>query len=336
MLSLIEQMMQPGFYPHPVREPIPLIQTHISSVLLTGEYAYKVKKPVNFGFLDFSTLEARHHFCQQELHLNQVNAPEIYLEVLPITQIENRFVLGGKGQVVEYVLKMKQFPQAGVLANLLEQGKLSCAHMAQLGRVLAQFHAQAQTNDYIRAFGSISKIRASFEENLQYSRKFIGVTQTQQQHEETKQFTDDFLTQNRELLLKRQQNGFIRECHGDSHLGNICLWQNKIILFDRIEFNEPFRFVDVMYDVAFTVMDLEAQGRKDLAQAFLNIYIEQTGDGEGLQILPFYLIRQAWVRGKVNSLLLDESDVTPQAKKKARQNALNYYHLAWDYTRRLM
>ncbi len=331
--ALIRQMMEPDFYPHLVKERIELVQTHISYVLLTGNYAYKVKKSVNFGFLDFSPLPARQYFCQEELRLNQVNAPEIYLEVLPITKTGDKFTLNGAGEIVEYALKMKQFSQAGLLGNLLQQGKLTGAQLEELGRVVAQFHAQAHRSNYINTFGSVSQIRKAFDENYQQTKKYLGSVQTPLQYEETKQFTDDFFTQEKELLVARQNQGWIRECHGDLHLDNICLWQNKILLFDRIEFNESFRFVDVMYDIAFTVMDLQAQGHQDLSYIFLNSYIEQTGDWQGLEILPLYLSRQAYVRAKVNSFLLNESDVTPEAKAKARRNAAHYYNLAWQYTR---
>ncbi len=331
--ALIEQMMQPGFYPHPVTEPIQLIQTHVSYVFLTGDYAYKVKKPVNFGFLDFSTLERRQHFCLEELRMNQPIAPEIYLEVLPIAQADSKFVLGGADQAVEYALKMCQFPQDTLFINLFEQGKLTEAHMEELGKIVAQFHTHATTNDYIRSFGEVSKIREAFDENYQQTEKYIGGPQTQQQFEETKQFTDTFFEQRPELFTTRRENDRIRECHGDLHLRNICLWSDKIQLFDRIEFNEPFRFVDVMYDIGFAVMDLEARGRKDLGNAFLNTYLEQTGDWEGLQVLPLYLSRQAYVRAKVTSFLLDDSGVPEDAKQEAAMVASNYYRLAWEYTK---
>ncbi|MCA1995329.1 MAG: AAA family ATPase, partial [Coleofasciculus sp. S288] len=331
--SLIEQMMQPGFYPHPVTEPIQLIQTHVSYVFLTGDYAYKVKKPVNFGFLDFSTLEKRQHFCLEELRMNQPIAPEIYLEVLAIAQEGETFVLAGKGQPVDYALKMCQFPQESLFINLFEQGKLTEAHMEELGRVAAQFHAKAPTNDYIRSFGEVSKIREAFDENYQQTEKYIGRPQTQQQFEETKHFSDTFFEQRQDLFTTRRENNWIRECHGDLHLRNICLWHDKIQLFDRIEFNEPFRFVDVMYDVGFAVMDLEARGRKDLGNAFLNTYVEQTGDWEGLQVLPLYLSRQAYVRAKVNSFLLDDPGVPEEAKQEAATVASDYYRLAWEYTK---
>ena len=330
---LIQQMLQSGFYPHQVMEPIQVIQTHISYVLLTGDYVYKLKKPVNFGFLDFSTLDKREHFCHEELRLNQRGAPELYLDVLPITQAENQYQLGGAGQPVEYALKLRQFPQEALLISMFEQGHLSEAELEELGRVVAQYHAKAETSDYIRSFGEIIQVRAGVEENYEQTEKCIGGPQTQAQFDETKQYTDNFFAQRLGLFASRIQNNWIRECHGDLHLGNICCWQDKILLFDCIEFNEQFRFVDVMFDVAFIVMDLEARQRTDLGNVFLNTYVEQTGDWEGLQILPLYLSRQAYVRAKVNSFLLDDPSVPNAKKEEARATAAHYYHLAWQYTK---
>lgn len=330
---LIEQMMQSGFYPHPVTEPIELIQTHISYVLLTGEHVYKVKKPVNFGFLDFSTLEQRRHFCHEELRMNQRGAPGLYLDVLPIVQVENQYQLGGTGEVVEYALHLKQFPQEALFITMFEQDKLKEADLEKLGQVVAQYHAEAAVNDYIRSFGEVTQVRAAIDENYEQTNKYIGGPQTQAQFEATKHYTDDFFAQRPELFVSRMQNNYIRECHGDLHLKNICCWQDRILLFDCIEFNEPFRFVDVMYDVAFTVMDLEARQRQDLGNAFLNSYVEQTGDWEGLQVLPLYLSRQAYVRAKVNSFLLDDPAIAAAIKQEAATTAANYYHLAWEYTK---
>ena len=331
--ALIQQMQQPDFYPHPVTEPIKLIQTHVSYVFLTGDYAYKVKKPVNFGFLDFSTLAKREHFCREELRMNQTLAPDIYLEVLPITTAADKFSLEGKGEASEYTLKMQQFPQENLLSEMFASGKLTEAHMAELGTLVAQFHAQTSTNEYILSFGDIPAIKAAFTENYQQTEKYIGTVQTQQQYQETQQFTDNFFATRAELFKSRQQQHKIRECHGDLHLRNICLWQDRIQLFDRIEFNEPFRFVDVMYDVAFAVMDLDARGRKDLGNIFLNTYLEHTGDWEGVQVLALYLSRQAYVRAKVTSFLLDDPAIAPADKEQASQTAAAYYQLAWRYTK---
>lgn len=330
--SLIEAMLQPSFYAHSVSEPIELIQTHISYVFLTGVFAYKVKKAVNFGFLDFSTLEKRQHFCAEELRLNRRGAPELYLEVLPVTQGEHQFKLNGVGEPVEYVLKMLQFPQETLFSTMFEQNELTQLHLEQLGRVVAQYHAQAQTNDHIRSFGEVEQVRDAINKNYQQTKKYVGSLQIQSRFLETKQYTDSFFEERSQLFNSRIESNKIRECHGDLHLRNICLWQEKILLFDCIEFNEPFRFVDVMYDVAFTVMDLEARQRPDLSNIFLNTYVEQTGDWEGLQVLPLYLSRQAYVRAKVNSLLLDDPAVGAAAQQEASVAATRYYQLAWAYT----
>ena len=337
---LIQQMLEPGFYPHGVTEPVHLIQTHISFVLLTGDYTYKIKKPVNFGFLDYSTLAKRLHFCTQELLMNQRTAPEIYLEVLPIIQTGDSFQLGSNLPAttsaeitVEYVLKMREFPQDSLLLSLLERGRLTEQLMAELGREVANFHSTAISNSYIRRFGEVSQIRTAIDNNYLISEKYIGEPQTQTQYQETKDYTDAFFANNPELFNRRIAHNKIRECHGDLHLRNIALWQDKILLFDCIEFNEQFRFVDVMYDVAFTVMDLESRGRRDLGNAFLNTYIEQTGDWEGLQLLPLYLSRQAYVRAKVTSLMLDDPAISTAQKAEISQTAAHYYKLAWQYTK---
>ncbi|MDB9304141.1 AAA family ATPase [Nodularia spumigena CS-591/12] len=330
---LIQQMLQPGFYPHKVTEPIQLIQTHISYVLLTGDYAYKLKKAVNFGFLDFSTLEKRKHFCQEELRLNQRGAAQLYLEVLPVTMVDEQHHLAGTGKAVEYALKMRQFPQELLFSTLFEQGKLNETHLEDLGKVVAQYHAKSATDDYIRSFGEVPQVRAAIDENYQQTEKYIGGPQTPKQFQETKKYTDNFFVERPELFTRRVENNYIRECHGDLHLRNIALWNDQITLFDCIEFNEPFRFVDVMYDVAFTVMDLEARHSPNLANAFLNTYVEQTGDWEGLQVLPLYLSRQAYVRAKVTSFLLDDPSIPETVKEEAAKTAAQYYTQAWEYTK---
>lgn len=330
--ALIQQMLQPGFYPHTVQEPIELVQTHISYVILTGDYAYKLKKSVNFGFLDFSTLEKRQHFCEEELRLNQRGAAELYLEVLPITVVDGEHHLGGSGKPVEYALKMRQFPQECLLSTMFEEKTLNEVHMEQLGRVVAEYHARSRTDDYIRTFGEVLQVRAALDENYQQTDKYIGGPQTQKQLKQTKEYTDNFFAQRPQLFTKRIEDNYIRECHGDLHLRNIALWQGKMLLFDCIEFNEPFRFVDVMYDVAFTVMDLAARQRPDLGNAFLNTYVEETGDWEGLEVLPLYLSRQAYVRAKVTSFLLDDPNIPEITKEKASKTAAEYYKLAWEYT----
>jgi uncharacterized protein len=325
-------MLTPEFYPHPVTMPIESIQTHASYVLLTGDFAYKLKKPVNFGFLDYSTLAKRHHFCQEELRLNQRGARELYLEVVAISKSGNDYHLGSDGELVDYAVKMVQFPQEGLLSQMFELGTISDPDIVEMGRVVAEFHNLVRTDEYISSFGKIDRLKISIDDNYRQTEKYIGRAQTERQYIETRAYTDRFLVECEELLLDRIAGGFIRECHGDLHLRNICQWQDKILLFDCIEFNESFRFVDTMYDVAFAVMDLEFRGRKDLANLFLNTYIEQTGDWEGVRVLPLYLCRQAYVRAKVTSFLLDDFGISLPERATAAKTAAVYYRQAWQYT----
>ena len=331
--ALVQKMLRPEFYPHPVTEPIGFVQTHISYVFLTGDYAYKAKKPMNFGFLDYSTLEKRQHFCSEELRMNQRGAPGLYLEVLPITQAGAEFELGGSGEAVEYVVKMRQFPETSLLSSLFEKGQLTEELLVELAKAIATFHKTCPSSDYIRSFGEVAQVRQAFDENYQQTEGYIGGPQTQQQFDETKAYTDQFFSDRADLFTNRIQNNWIRECHGDLHLGNICQWQNQLMLFDCIEFNEQFRFVDVMFDVAYIVMDLEVRNRRDLSAIFISTYIEQTGDWEGLQVLPIYVDRQTYVRAKVTSFMLNDPGVPDAEKQKGSEKAALYYRLAWEYAK---
>lgn len=330
--ALIQQMQSPEFYSHPVETPIRLLQTHISYVLLTGDFAYKVKKPLDFGFLNYSTLEKRQHFCYEELRLNQRGAALLYLDVLPITQSEQTFKLNGQGNIVEYAIKMRQFPQDTLLNHLFDEGHLTESLLNELAIAIADFHSSAHTDDYIRGFGTVEAIRTAFDENYEQTKHYIGGPQTQQQFDETRSYTDTFFSEREALFQRRVQDGWVRECHGDLHLGNICYWNNTLHLFDCIEFNEDFRFVDVMFDIAYIVMDLEMQQRKDLSAAFLNAYVERTGDWDGLEVLPIYVNRQSYVRAKVTSFMLDDPSVDAETKANASAKAAKYYNLAWQYT----
>jgi aminoglycoside phosphotransferase family enzyme/predicted kinase len=328
--ALIQQMCEPEFYPHEVTAPICLMQTHVSYVLLTGDYAYKVKKPVNFGFLDYSTLAQRQHFCEEELRLNQRTAAPLYLGVVPIGQTGDGYHLGADGDPVEYAVKMVQFPQETLLSALYERGQLTEDLIRELAETVAAFHQQAETNDHIRRYGQVNQIRQAFDENYEQTVGFIGGPQTQAQFDETKRYSDQFFATQTDLFQQRLDQNWIRACHGDLHLNNICYWQEHLYLFDCIEFNEPFRYVDVMYDVGFVVMDLMAKGCPTLATAFINHYVEQTGDWQGLKLLPLYISRQAYVRAKVTSFLLNDPSVNAAAKVQASDVAAQYYRLAWS------
>jgi len=331
---LIKRMLARDFYPHPTVDPIQLIQTHISYVFLTGSYVYKVKKAVNLGFLDFTLLDRRRHFCQEEIRLNQRGAPGIYLECLPVSATQNDFCLDGPGAPVEYAVKMRQFPQERLFNNLLVSGQLADSLIERLARTLADYHAGAMSNNTIVEYGRPERVQHLINQNYLQTMRFIGGSQTPAQYQITREFTDSFIRDSGPLMEKRIQAGKIRECHGDLHLGNICWWEGKVLLFDCIEFNESFRFIDVMQDATFTAMDLDAQGRRDLSTAFINAYAERTGDWDGLPLLPLYLCRHAYVRAKVNSLLSEDAGAPPQTRKSALATAADYFRLAAQYANR--
>ena len=336
---LIQRMLQPDFYPHPVVAPVTLIQTHVSYVLLTGEYVYKLKKPVDFGFLDYSSLDKRQHFCHEELRLNQRGAGSLYLAVVPLTQAGDRFELDGSGKPVEYAVKMRQFPQSALLSDQFEKGLLDEAKVRSLATTIAQFHNKTETNDHVRSYGTIPAIRQAFDENYEQTTDFVGgdavnKPQTQQQFDETKAYTDHFFATQQDLFQQRLDQDRIRACHGDLHLGNICEWEDQIYLFDCIEFNEPFRFVDTMFDIGYIIMDLELADRSDLSAIFLNQYVEETGDYEGLEILPLYVSRQSYVRAKVISFMLNDPSVPQAERQAASKKAAAYYRLAWSYVQK--
>jgi hypothetical protein len=339
---LIQSMLQPEFYFHPVVEPIQLIQTHISYVLLTGEYAYKIKKPVRFSFLDFSTLEQRKHFCQEELRLNRRLSPKLYLAVLPIVATPHQYPVPfrllpateslGTADIVEYAVQMRQFSQDALFSRMLAKGELSISHMQALGECVASFHLSARADEEVRLFGSPEVIRAVVEDNYRAMIPYVSRIQIQNSFEQTRAFMDRFLREHEGWFRQRQEQGKIRECHGDLHLNNVCLYQDQIQIFDCIEFNEKFRNIDGVYEIAFMVMDLDFQGRRDLANVFLNTYLEHTGDYWGAVLLPFYCSLRASIRAEVSLFLLDDPNVPPEEKEQAQRRAVAYHRLAWSYT----
>jgi aminoglycoside phosphotransferase family enzyme/predicted kinase len=333
--AVIQALLQPALYDHPVQPPFRVLQTHAAYVVLTGDYAYKVKKPVNLGFLDFSTLEKRKFFCHEELRLNGRHTPDIYLAVVPISQHHGAFQLGsGAGEIVEYALQMRQFPQSALLSAMFARAELTLEHMTMLGQRVAAMHALAPTDAAIQAFGSLAAIEQVIADNYRSGAAYIGRDQTQQQYDETKAFSAALLQAHPDWFAQRQSSGMIRECHGDLHLNNVYYQAGEMHPFDCIEFNPAFRNIDVLYDVAFMLMDLDVRGRRDLAYQFLNSYLEQTADYAGAVLLPLYTSMRAYVRAKVQSLLGDDRHLSAPDRAEIHQQAARYYHQAWEYTRR--
>ena len=270
--SLIAALQNPALYPHPV-DGFQVIETHISWVLLTGPYAYKVKKPVNFGFLDFTSLEARGHFCAEELRLNQRLTDDLYLEVLPVTGSAEAPQLGGEGPAIEYVLKMRQFPQNGLLSTLQANGELTTAHIDEMAEQIARFHLSAPKVPAGHEAGTPDSVMAPVRQNFEQIRPFLSDKADLLQLDALQAWAESSFERLKPLLAQRKAEGFIRECHGDIHLGNATVIDGKVVIFDCIEFNEPFRFTDVYADTGFLAMDLEDRGLKCLARRFISQYL---------------------------------------------------------------
>ena len=337
--ELIKALQNPTLYDHPT-EAFKVLETHISWVLLTGSYAYKIKKPVNFGFLDFSSLEKRKHFCEQELHLNRRLAPSLYLDVVSISGAITNPVIGSaanKGSVhpFEYALKMTQFPQDGIFSTLQEKRALTSRHINELSIMLSNFHQEVKISPVNSAFGTPDSILAPVEENfhqIESQLNTLGLEYINTLHS-IKEWALSSFQRLRPLIEKRKAQGFIRECHGDLHLGNITLFNNDLVIFDCIEFNPSLRWVDVISDLAFLIMDLEKRGEVAYANKLCNTYIELTGDYEGMSLLYFYKSYRALVRAKVAVLSIDatESIKTTETNHSLMNEFQQYINLADNY-----
>ncbi|ERI50269.1 hypothetical protein N878_09330 [Pseudomonas sp. EGD-AK9] len=328
--ALIAALQNPALYPHPV-EGFQLIETHISWVLLTGPYAYKVKKPVNFGFLDFTDLAARKHFCEEELRLNQRLTDDLYLEVLAIGGSAEAPVLGGETPAIEYALKMRQFPQEQLLSAVQARGELGDAHIDALAEQIAAFHLSAPRVPQDHPLGTAEAVMAPVQQNFEQIRPLLADKADLQQLDALEAWAQSSYARLQPLLTERKAQGFIRECHGDIHLGNVAQIDGRVVLFDCIEFNEPFRLIDVTADAAFLAMDLEDRGLKCLSWRFVSAWLERTGDYAALQLLNFYKAYRAMVRGKVALFRLGQEQDPVQRAVILRQYRA-YAALAESYS----
>jgi aminoglycoside phosphotransferase family enzyme/predicted kinase len=333
--EIIEAMGSPGFYPH-APAGVEHLQTHISHIFLTGTRAYKVKKAVDMGFLDFGSLERRIHFCQEELRLNRRLAPHIYLAVLAIVRTPMGLALAPLetpgAPVLEVCLEMAQMEPGRQMDELLDQGLVRPEQVAQLGRLLAGFHAQAAGGPAVEFHGRPEQIRLNVEENFRQTENYQEVSVAPGRWLAIRDYSLGFLEQRRELLESRVRQGRIRDGHGDLHSGNINLPSHgPPIIFDCIEFNERFRFQDAACDLAFLAMDLDFHGRRDLAGLLVDSYVEASGD-QGLgQVLDFYKCYRAVVRAKIHGFMFDGPGGDAAHKFHDIQKARAYFRLAARY-----
>jgi len=328
--QVVEALMKPEAYDE---EPgrIELTQTHISFVFLTRNFVYKVKKAVDLGFLDFTTLEKRRFFCEKELELNRRLCGDMYLEVVPINR-SNIIKIKGEGETVEYAVKMKRMPQEKMMNKLLEEKKVDSKLIDGIAKIIADFHSKAETNRRISEFGSLAIIETNWNENFEQTREFVGKTISMKDFKLIRERIEDFMKNNVPLFEKRMVEGRVRDCHGDIHSGNIFV-TDRIYIFDAIEFNERFRYSDVTSDIAFLAMDLDFKERTDLSNFFVRRYIEYSGDQELTELLPFYKCYRAYVRGKVVSFKLKDPSVGSEEKSAAMKEAKAYFKLATTYAK---
>jgi aminoglycoside phosphotransferase family enzyme/predicted kinase len=297
-INLIKALSNATAYQHEVDE-ISVIETHISWVLLTGQYAYKIKKPVKFSFLDFSTLEQRRFFCHEELRLNKRLAADLYLAVVPITGSLDDVKMDGLGEILDYAVKMHQFPAGLTLSERVASKQLNPVEIDQLSEIIATFHQSVATANQASPYGCKDDINYWFNENFAPINALLIDPKLQQQLQAIERWGHQEWQNKAEFMTHRKQQGFIRECHGDLHLSNMTLINGNVTLFDCLEFNPLLRWIDVISEVAFVLIDLLHVHEESLAFRLLNRYLQLTGDYQGVLLLRYYLVYRALVSAKV-------------------------------------
>jgi hypothetical protein len=323
----LDALQDPALYDYPV-ERFEVIETHISWVLLTGRYVYKLKKPVNFGFVDFSSLEKRRFFCHEELRLNQRLAPDWYLDVVPITGSVERPRWGGPGPAIEYAVKMRQFPPEARLDLVLARGELTPARLDTLVEAVAEFHGRSAVAGIATPFGTPERVAERVRENLVTIQERAIAPEDDPRIQELARESEAGSAVLAKTFTGRKRDGFVRECHGDLHLGNIAWVDEQPLIFDCIEFNEDLRWIDVMSEIAFLVMDLSDRGAAPLAHRALNAYLEATGDYAGLRVFGYYHAYRALVRAKVACLAWSQTGPDDAARARLMGEYRGYLDLA--------
>ena len=320
---LITALLRPGTFGTSI-EDVQHIQTHISHVILAGQYAYKLKKPLNLGFLDFSTLAQRRHCCEEELRLNRRLAPDLYLQVVQITGTLDAPLFGGEGPVLDYAVKMRRFSQSELLSENLPDRQT----LHRLAAQVAEFHLAIPAADPTTPYGTPERVLHPMLENFAQIRQ-IGLPDLELSRlDPLESWTRSQGQQLDDLLWQRKRQGQIRECHGDMHLGNITRYQGRLQVFDGIEFNPNLSWIDTQNDVGFLLMDLQHRGLKGEAADFLNRYLELTGDYPGLPLLRFYQTYRAMVRAKVAAIRLNQGGLSDQQRRDLLAEYLGYIELA--------
>jgi len=329
--DLVASMSNPAFYPHGP-DDVQLIQTHISWIFIAGDLVYKVKKAVDFGFLDFTTLEKRKYYCEQEVVLNRRFAPDVYVDVVAITEDGGGTLRPvGEGAVIEYAVEMKKIPEERMLYRLMEAGRVTEDDVRRVGRYLARIYGDIPSDERAQKFGTSEVIATNVLENFDQTRRYREGPVSTAAFDALEAWSRSFMEKNRPLFSARGEKEYIKDCHGDLHLQHICIEGDAISIFDCIEFNERFRFGDVASDVAFLSMDFDFNGRRDLGDIFVSAYVDESGDTSLPDLLKFYKVYRAMVRAKVTSFMLDDETLDAASREEVFRKAKRYYDLAHEY-----
>ena len=327
--DLAQALLNPDCYPG-TPSHIKLVQTSTSYVFLTGDFAYKIKKPVDPGYLDYTTLDKRHFYCKREVSLNRRLCPDIYLDTISINEGRDGLTVEGKGKTLEYAVKMKQMPASSMLNALLDTDDITSSVIYDIARKLAEFHGKAATSETISDYGDIEFILTGTEENFIGSIRYISKTISQKSYRAIKDYTNGFIENNTELFYERISDCKIKDCHGDLRVKHICA-TDDIYIFDCIEFNDSLRYSDVASEVAFLAMDLDRYGRADLSHSFVDAYISITGDEDLPDILNFYKCYRAYYRGRIESMKLEIPNISEEQIAEITESAGKYFELAESY-----
>lgn len=331
--NMIKSLLKTDAYPE-AADSVELIQTHVSWIFLAGDMAYKIKKPVDFGFLNFSTIDRRRFYCHEEIRLNSRLCPDIYLGVVEVREAPGGAAFTGPGQVIDYAVKMRRLPAERMLDRLVERGEATLDDMRAVAKVIAAFHQAAATSPAISVYGQLERIMANWQENFAQSAANSHTPLSPPELEVIRDWVTSVIENRTGIFDKRIAGGFIRECDGDIHLENICLTGGQIYIFDCIEFNERFRYCDTAADVAFLLMDLDYHRRHDLAEAVLDEYLAASGDVGLCDVIVFYKLYRAFVRGKVESLRQSDAGIEQEERERAGMRAAAYFRLARGYIER--
>jgi aminoglycoside phosphotransferase family enzyme len=331
-IKMIKDLMNPSAYPE-MSKNIVLAHTHISNVFIGNEFVYKIKKPVNFGFLDFSTLEKRKYYCKKEVELNNRFSIGVYLGVYPVTFNGTKYKTDGNGKIVDYAVKMKRLSDKNLMKSRFKNKTITSEDIIRIGKAIAAFHKISKNSEEINKFGHLNVIKFNTDENFEQTAEFVGNSITEKQFFALKDWTEKFYKKHNKIFIQRVKNGKIRDCHGDLHMEHIYL-SDPIIIFDCIEFNDRFRYSDILSDIAFLLMDLEYNGGNKLAEKLCKAYFSNI-EGENVtdifNLINFYKVYRAYVRGKVTSFKLNDNTVSSDKKTEIKEIAQRYFTLAYSY-----